>query len=94
METEFVLANSGGTTEYRFTQAFVNTRSAAWSGFRFELGFATGAAFVQAGDVSFDVVPLANSEVTEIIVVAIDPQKVSIWCRDGSHSCSPELHQP
>ncbi len=48
VEVEFLLADSGGTTEYRFTQGFVNTRSAPWTGFRFELGFGTGADFVKA----------------------------------------------
>lgn len=46
LETEFVLAQSGGTTEYRFTQNFINNSSATWTGFRFELGFGTGANFV------------------------------------------------
>lgn len=46
LETEFVLTNSGGTTEYRFTQSFLNNTPAVWTGFIFELGFGTGANFV------------------------------------------------
>src|SRR3954451_5498070 len=49
LETEFVLENSGGTTEYRFTQSFLNTRSAPWTGFRFELGYGLGNQFVSSG---------------------------------------------
>jgi hypothetical protein len=46
LETEFVLTNSGGTTEYRFTQSFLNNTDNVWMGFRFELGFGTGSNFV------------------------------------------------
>jgi hypothetical protein len=55
-EYEFGVSNSGGTTEYTFTQAITNNSGPAWSGFRFELGYGTGAAFASAGSgVSFDV---------------------------------------
>ena len=53
LETEFVLEQSGGTTEYLFKQNFVNSRfNNQWVGFRFELGFGTGSNFVlsQNGD--------------------------------------------
>src|SRR6476620_8879201 len=39
LETEFVLENSGGTTEYRFTQTFLNNTDPVWTGFRIELGY-------------------------------------------------------
>src|SRR5262245_2703377 len=42
IETEFILAQSGGTTEYRFTQTLINNTPAVWEGFRLELGFGTG----------------------------------------------------
>ena len=48
MEIEFNVANSGGTTEYRFTQNFVHVTGPAWTSFRFELGFGTGASFVRS----------------------------------------------
>jgi hypothetical protein len=53
-EFEFIVANSGGTTEYRFTQTLVNNTGVAWSGFRFELGFGTGAGFVPSGAIALD----------------------------------------
>ena len=46
LDVEFTLANSGGTTEYLFSQTLVNNTGTAWSGFRYELGFGTGAGFV------------------------------------------------
>lgn len=48
VEYEFVVANSGGTTEYTFTQAAVNNSGQAWSGYRFELGYGTGTSFTSA----------------------------------------------
>ena len=50
METEFALTNSGGTTEYRFTQTLINNTGRPWTDFHFELGFGTGASFVRSGD--------------------------------------------
>jgi hypothetical protein len=49
LEAEFVVANSGGTTEYRFPQTFVNNSGQAWASFVFELGYGTGASFVRSG---------------------------------------------
>lgn len=45
LETEFAVNASGGTTEYRFTQTFINNTGVLWAGFRFELGFGLGANF-------------------------------------------------
>ena len=48
-EVEYVVANSGGTTEYFISQnLIVNNSGVAWAGFRFELGFGTGSDFVRA----------------------------------------------
>lgn len=48
---EFIVANSGGTTEYRFfTTLLVNNTGAAWAGYHFELGYGVGANFVRSGD--------------------------------------------
>ena len=47
-DAEFVVANSGGTTEYRFTQSLVNNTGQVWLGFHYELGFGTGANFVRS----------------------------------------------
>lgn len=46
---EFATSNSGGTTEYRFTQTFVNNTGQVWTGFVFELGYGLGAAFTPSG---------------------------------------------
>ncbi len=48
LDYEFNLADSGGTTEYRFTTNVVNNSGVAWTGFNFLLGFGTGANFVPA----------------------------------------------
>lgn len=49
MQVEFATNDSGGTTEYRFTQTFINNTGQGWTGFVFELGFGLGASFVPSG---------------------------------------------
>ncbi|WP_162241854.1 choice-of-anchor F family protein [Pseudorhodoferax sp. Leaf267] len=49
LDVEFATSDSGGTTEYRFAQNFVNNTGQAWIGFRFELGYGVGAAFTASG---------------------------------------------
>ena len=51
-EIEFAVGNSGGTTEYSFSQSLVNNSGQTWSGFRFDLGFGTGTSFVPASSTS------------------------------------------
>jgi hypothetical protein len=46
---DFLLANSGGTTEYFFTPVFINNSGVTWTDFHFQLGFGSGANFVPAG---------------------------------------------
>jgi len=48
LDVEFNIANSGGTTEYWFTQSLVNNTSSLWTGFHYELGFGTGASFIRS----------------------------------------------
>lgn len=58
MEIEFKVTDSGGVTEYRLPQTLINNSKQTWKGFRFELGFGTGADFVRAGSnggLDFDV---------------------------------------
>ena len=47
VDIEFVVTNSGGTTEYSFTDTFTNVNTLPWLGYRIELGFGTGANFVR-----------------------------------------------
>lgn len=57
IDVEFVVDESGGVTEYSFTQGFLNNSRATWTGWRFELGFGTGDDFArsQAADgLAFD----------------------------------------
>ncbi|BCS34962.1 hypothetical protein TBR22_A41880 [Luteitalea sp. TBR-22] len=46
LDYEFVVAESGGTTEYAFTTNVINNTGVAWNDFHFELGFGTGDSFV------------------------------------------------
>jgi hypothetical protein len=49
LDIEFVVANSGGTTEYRVTNSLlgvVNNTGQAWTDFHFQLGFGVGQSFV------------------------------------------------
>jgi len=79
METELILENSGGTTEYRLTDTFVNTRNAPWTGFRFELGFGTGASFVQAGDVCFDLLNGHSTATSPVFTLVADSSRQLDW---------------
>jgi len=48
LDVEFVAGESGGVTEYLFAQSFLNNSRGPWTGWRFELGFGTGADFVRS----------------------------------------------
>jgi hypothetical protein len=47
-EVEYLVVNSGGTTEYRITQSLVNNTGAMWVAMQFELGFGIGANFIRS----------------------------------------------
>lgn len=82
LETEFVLANSGGTTEYRFTQTFFNNSGASWTGFRFELGFETGSSFVLsqlADTLQFDSYEGHSTATSNVWDVLVDEMKTLEW---------------
>ena len=52
-DLEFLVANSGGTTEYRAMHPLigvVNNTGQPWTGFRFQLGFGVGPSFVSSTD--------------------------------------------
>ena len=48
LDVEFVVADSGGTPEYRFAQPVINNSGRAWAGFNFELGYGVGTGFVRS----------------------------------------------
>jgi hypothetical protein len=82
LETEFVLANSGGTTEYRFTQSFLNNTPAVWTGFRFEVGFGTGANFVLsqfADTLQFDAFENHSTATSNSFTLTVDEMKTLEW---------------
>ena len=52
LDVEYVVVNSGGTTEYRVTTQLpgvVNNTGQEWRDFHFQLGFGVGASFVPSG---------------------------------------------
>ena len=49
LQVEFATDASGGTTEYRFTQTFVNNTGQVWTGFVFELGYGLSDGFTLSG---------------------------------------------
>jgi hypothetical protein len=64
IEVEFVVTDSGGTTEYRFPQVLFNVSTQDWTSFGFELGFGTGANFVRStlnDALDFDIEDLTQS---------------------------------
>ena len=48
MDFDFLLADSGGTTEYFHTPQVTNNSGVTWTDFHFQLGFGSGASFVPA----------------------------------------------
>ena len=48
IEVEFMVANSGGVTEYRVGQVLFNLTGQSWAGYQFELGYGVGADFVRS----------------------------------------------
>lgn len=82
LETEFVLGNSAGTTEYRFTQTFFNNTGTDWSGFRFELGYGTGSDFVLsqlADNLQFDAFEGHSTATSPAFTLTIDEMKILGW---------------
>jgi len=49
LQVEFATNTSGGATEYRFTQSFINDTGQVGTGCVFELGYGLGAAFTPWG---------------------------------------------
>ena len=85
-EVEFILAPSGGTTEYRFTQALVNNTGLTWTDYHFELGFGTGAGFVRSGAIDlldFDTPDMDPSPTSSVFTV-LDHQPDTLDWSGGS----------
>jgi PEP-CTERM motif len=85
-EIEFVLAPSGGTTEYSFTQALVNNTGQTWIDYHFQLGFGTGANFVPSGIVDlldFDTPDMDPSPTSSVFTV-LDHQPDTLGWSGGS----------
>jgi hypothetical protein len=85
-EVEYVVADSGGTTEYFISQNLVNNSRQPWSGFRFELGFGTGENFVRAGtEVALDFdIPDADPAPFSSVFTVLDHQSRSISWSGGT----------
>jgi hypothetical protein len=85
LEIEFVVENSGGTTEYAFSQNFINVNTVPWLGFNFELGFGTGDDFVPltgGGGLDFDL-PNADPLPTSSAYTVLDHQATTIGWTGG-----------
>ena len=83
----FTVMNSGGTTEYQFEESIFNATGRGWHDFHFDLGFGTGAAFVNStnGDfLDFDEPaqdsPVASSHFARHM---FDNVVDSLWFDDG-----------
>jgi hypothetical protein len=86
MDFEFVVANSGGTTEYAMAQRMVNNSGVTWTGFRLELGFGTGAGFVRASPgtgLDFDT-PDADPAPTSTVFTLLDAQPTMLDWSGGA----------
>lgn len=82
LETEFNLAASGGTTEYRFTQNFFNNTATVWTGFLFELGQGTGGNFTPfpaSAPIRFDLFAGQSTATSSKFTLAIDQTNLLRW---------------
>lgn len=85
IEMEFVVTDSGGTTEYCFPQALFNLTSQSWTSFGFELGFGAGAGFVRSGlgdALGFDVPDPAQTPFSSAFAT-LDRQPDSLYWTGG-----------
>lgn len=83
---EFVVANSGGTTEYLVTQSLVNNSGQTWTDFHFELGFGVGTDFIRSGDtdgLDFDT-PDQDPAPTSSVFAVLDHQPDTLDWSGGS----------
>lgn len=81
-EIEFGLTSSGGTTEYLLTQNLVNNTGIPWSGFRFVLGFGTGASFVPSGPtdaLDFDAPDRDPAPTSSVFTTSVHEEDVLDW---------------
>jgi hypothetical protein len=53
IDMQFTVLNSGGTTEYQFTELILNDWWGSWHDFHFDLGFGTGQNFISSGNGDF-----------------------------------------
>ena len=86
LDVEFVVTNSGGTTEYLVTQALVNNSGQTWTDFHFELGFGVGTAFIRSDDtdaLDFDT-PERDPAPTSSVFTALQHQPDTLDWSGGS----------
>lgn len=86
LQVEFLTSNSGGTTEYRFTQTFINNTGQVWIGFVFELGYGLANAFMPSGaadGLDFDM-PNADPAPTASLFPVLSHQSERIEWSGGS----------
>jgi hypothetical protein len=82
LDYEFNVADSGGTSEYFFTTNIVNNTGIAWDGFRFVLGFGTGASFVAVGDgfgLDFDTPDVTPAPTSTVFTALNHQQSLVDW---------------
>jgi hypothetical protein len=89
MDVEFVVTDSGGSTEYLVGQAFFNLTGQSWAGYHFELGYGVGADFVRSGaadGLGFDLdspAPPAGSPAFAQVVQGLDTLDLSAGLVSG-----------
>lgn len=81
MEVEFIATNSGGTTEYRFTQNLINNTGQTWTGLRVELGFGLGADFIASGldELDFDTPDMDPTPTASAFPTLVHGSDVLTW---------------
>lgn len=85
IDTVVTVQNSGGTTEYTIMASAFNDSGRAFGGYRFELGFGTGAGFVPAdvlGTLDFDT-PSRDPAPTSTRFTTLDHQPTLLAWSDG-----------
>jgi hypothetical protein len=94
IDIEFTVSPSGGVTEYRVHEFVDNNTGLPWIGYRMQLGFGTGAAFVLAppgSGLDFDA-PLYDPPPTSTAMVPtlLSPNEIAF---SGFHAAGAQIYE-
>jgi hypothetical protein len=100
IDIEFTVSNTGGVTEYFVSESIDNNTGIDWSGYRMQLGFGTGGAFVKsvAGDgLDFDDptydTPPTSTGLPTVITGMTSGDEDELFFTGGTHGAGLQIYQ-